>query len=38
MEFEINKNLSTVILNVRSEIEDMAFLVSKYVEDFLKQA
>ncbi|CAD8076895.1 unnamed protein product [Paramecium primaurelia] len=36
-EFEINKNLSTVILNTRSEIEDQAYLVSKYVEDFLKQ-
>lgn len=37
MEFEINRNLSTVILNVRSEIEDMAFLASKYVEEFLKR-
>ncbi|CAD8189534.1 unnamed protein product [Paramecium octaurelia] len=36
-EFEINKNLSTVILNTRSEIEDQAYLASKYVEDFLKQ-
>ena len=37
-EFEINKNLSTVILNTRSEIEDQAYLASKYVEDFLKLA
>ncbi|CAD8171016.1 unnamed protein product [Paramecium octaurelia] len=36
-EFEINKNLSTVILNTRSEIEDQAYLASKYVEDFLRQ-
>lgn len=37
-EFEINKNLSTVILNTRSEVEDYSSQASKYVEDFLRQS
>ena len=37
LEFEINRNLSTVILIVRSELEDLASLIAKYVEDFLRK-
>ncbi|CAD8088753.1 unnamed protein product [Paramecium sonneborni] len=37
-EFEINKNLNTVLLNTRSELEDQAYLAQKYVQDFLKQS
>ncbi|CAD8087395.1 unnamed protein product [Paramecium primaurelia] len=37
-EFEINRNLNTVLLNTKSELEDYAYLAQKYVEDFLKQS
>ena len=36
MEFEVNKQVETLTLMVKSENEEFAGFVSKYVEDFLK--